>query len=132
MRRSLADAWIFLSTVTACREGNPAALTDIFAAADWINHALPTDSELIGGMNRLLLAGLVAQKENGFVTTDDGQALLAPLEARRYTHDQLDYTAALLDELEEPVRSIWRPLPQEVKAAADQYVKRMKKEASAR
>jgi hypothetical protein len=67
-----SDAWIFLSIA---RSGG-AELADFYAAADHLNVALPSDSELEGGVRRLVSCNLVAVDGQRFRLTPEGQALL--------------------------------------------------------
>jgi hypothetical protein len=47
-----SDAWILLAISFAGGDG-AARLPEIIAAADYINHAIPTAGELDGALNRL-------------------------------------------------------------------------------
>ena len=64
-----SDAWLFQAVTIASHE-RPASLTDIIAAADDVNHALPTDDELHGAFVRLTSAGLILEMSNGFQLSD--------------------------------------------------------------
>lgn len=65
-----SDSWLLLSVIYASRETPAATLTDIIAAADYINHAIITRGELETGFARLVSAGYLKQTANGFSTSD--------------------------------------------------------------
>jgi hypothetical protein len=46
--------------------GRAAALTDILSWYDWLDRSIPTAAQLDGALNRLLAAGLVAQRRGKF------------------------------------------------------------------
>jgi hypothetical protein len=59
-----SDAWL-LHAVCAAGGGRSAKLSSVVAAADYINHAILTTSEIRGGVFRLVAAGhLIAKKTN--------------------------------------------------------------------
>jgi hypothetical protein len=63
MRDMQIDAWMFMAVAQRRRNGGRASLEDLIGVADWINHAIPIDEELIGGLNRLLIAtGIVDER----------------------------------------------------------------------
>ena len=53
-----SDAWLLQAIVVAAKSGS-ATLGQVMAAADAINHALPTRDELHGGLARLTAGGFV-------------------------------------------------------------------------
>jgi hypothetical protein len=58
------DAVVFLAL---CWGGGEArALPDLLFLYDWVSHDIPTAAELDGALNRLLAAGLLAQRRGGF------------------------------------------------------------------
>jgi hypothetical protein len=61
-----SDAWLLQSIVLASGNG-PATLSQVIAAADGVNHALPTDDELHGGLVRLTTGGFVEEIDEHFV-----------------------------------------------------------------
>jgi hypothetical protein len=63
-----SDAWL-LQSIALATETGPATLAQIFAAADAVNHALPTSDELHGGFVRLTAAGFIAETEDRFTIT---------------------------------------------------------------
>ncbi len=66
-RFAWADAWLLLSIVYA---GKNAMLTNIIRMGDMLNHAIFTDEEMIDGLSRLIVAGLISE-ENETFTADD-------------------------------------------------------------
>ena len=75
-----ADSWILLAILNS---GGPDAgkLEHIIAAADFINHAIPTLEEMHGALNRLAAGGLIRARAGGYWPTDKARALLARVEA---------------------------------------------------
>ena len=67
-----SDAWIFLS-LNNMEEGT--SLEDLIAKADGINHAIPTENEVEGALNRLSKADLVHFINAKFFLTDSGKEL---------------------------------------------------------
>ena len=63
MKQRTVDAWMFLAIAISPRDAGPVGLSDLVAAADGVNHAIPTEDELRGGINRLIYAGLVSEHE---------------------------------------------------------------------
>ena len=63
-----SDAWLLQAIVLAARQG-PASLGAVLAAADGVNHALPTDDELHGALYRLTAAGFVEELNERFAPT---------------------------------------------------------------
>ena len=70
-----ADGWIFVSMAFYQGETGT-SLRDLIATADYINHAIPSDDEIEGGINRLCRAGLVTVEEDTFHLTPAGRVLL--------------------------------------------------------
>jgi hypothetical protein len=64
-----SDAWLLLAIIYAGRE-EPAALADVIAAADYINHAIVVFEEMEGALARL--------SEGGYITHTEGK--LSPTE----------------------------------------------------
>ena len=64
-----SDAWLLQAIVLATRAG-PASLGQILAAADGVNHALPTDGELHGALVRLTSGGFVVEADTRFAITE--------------------------------------------------------------
>ncbi|HJU86425.1 MAG TPA: hypothetical protein VJ788_03535 [Gemmatimonadota bacterium] len=71
-----SDAWLLQAIAVAARS-EPATLAEVLAAADAVNHALPTDEELHGGLARLTGEGFVEEIEDRFRLTSR-----VPLEIR--------------------------------------------------
>ena len=65
-----SDAWILLSVIYATQRASPATLTDIIAAADYINHAILTRGELETGFAHLVDGGYVTCEGHGFSITE--------------------------------------------------------------
>ena len=65
-----SDSWLLISVIYASQEKPTAALTDIIAAADYINHAIITRGELETGFARLVNAGYIKRTADGFSTSD--------------------------------------------------------------
>lgn len=63
-----SDAWLLQAIALASRSG-PAALADLLAAADAVNHALPTWEELHGALSRLGAGGFVEEVDERFRLT---------------------------------------------------------------
>jgi hypothetical protein len=63
-----SDAWIFQAIVIASHAA-PARLSEILAAADGVNHALPTDDELHGAFARLTEDRLIVEVGDTFQLT---------------------------------------------------------------
>ena len=56
-----SDAWILLATVYMGKQ-RPALLTDVIAAADYINHAVVTFEEMEGALARLTAGGFIVDR----------------------------------------------------------------------
>jgi hypothetical protein len=65
MRFLWSDAWILQAIAVAARDG-VATLADVIAAADAVNHALPTHDELHGALCRLTQGAFVKETPVGF------------------------------------------------------------------
>jgi hypothetical protein len=65
-----SDAWL-LEAIKFSENGDKGAtLTDIVQAADYINHAVLTNSEFATGTRKLKTIGLVIEKDKRLQTTD--------------------------------------------------------------
>ncbi|MGH7724005.1 MAG: hypothetical protein ACREOU_01110 [Candidatus Eiseniibacteriota bacterium] len=71
-----SDAWL-LQALALASQSAPANLEAVIAAADAVNHALPTDEEVHGAFVRLTEAGFLEEVAKGFML---GPAV--PLEMR--------------------------------------------------
>ena len=60
-----ADGWILMSIFLASRS-SPANLEAVLAAADAMNHAIPTQNEISESLSKLLALGAVHMSENEF------------------------------------------------------------------
>ena len=67
---SWADAWILLSIICASRKSGRAALRDIIAVADGIEHAVLNYGEADEGLARLIEAGHVTNDGGEFRATE--------------------------------------------------------------
>jgi hypothetical protein len=75
-----ADSWILLAAIYN-RQFSPIDLSQIIAAADYINHAIPTLEEIHGAINRLQAARLIKTKHDVFYVTDKALELMAQVES---------------------------------------------------
>ncbi|MCC6643648.1 hypothetical protein IT411_02765 [Candidatus Peregrinibacteria bacterium] len=77
-----SDAWLLLAIVMAAVEGR-ASLAQIVEAGDYINHAVFSDQELNGGLERLGRIGLLSK--NGDMIVVEKEAVNLHEEASRKT-----------------------------------------------
>ena len=121
MKQRTVDAWMFLAIAISPRDPNPVGLSDLVAAADGVNHALPTEDELRSGLNRLIYAGLVSEHESAFDLTDAGEAMFAKVRdgSVRTEFDRLERE---LDRLADPGQPTWTPSSEAILRAIDDYV----------
>ncbi len=63
-----SDAWILLSIIYCGNQGGD--LHTIINAADYINHAIPTDEELNGAIYRLTQRKMITKQSGKFKATD--------------------------------------------------------------
>ena len=61
-----SDAWLLQAIAVAASRDGSATLTEVLGAADAVNHAMPTDGELHGGLSRLTAGGFVAEVDGRF------------------------------------------------------------------
>lgn len=66
-------SWIFLATAMAS-QNEPAGLHSISSIADGINHAVPTNEELLSSLTWLTDNGLVTKTGRSYSLTDKGKA----------------------------------------------------------
>lgn len=92
-----ADAWILLAAVYTCRLESK-DLDELLGAADYINHAIPTQEELHGALNRLISGRLLKTRRSQILVTDRAVALYEKAETAggRRVHCQLDCLGRLL------------------------------------
>jgi hypothetical protein len=70
MKFECSDAWL-LEAIKLSENGDKGAtLTDIIFSADYINHAIITNSEFVTGTRKLKSLGLIVEKDKRFGTTD--------------------------------------------------------------
>lgn len=85
------DAWILLATLYAAGPRG-ASLSDIIAAADAIEHAIPTYEEVHGAMARLQAAGVVLCRGRAYrVARRVAVAFLQQRAGRRRVQTDLDW-----------------------------------------
>jgi hypothetical protein len=107
------DTWILLAILYASRDGSYAGLSSIIAAADFINHAIPTLGELDGALDRLHRADWIEIRGLEFRPSAQALELLSSRSAgRRYVHKDFEVVRKRLGG---PVWSSQspRPLPPE-------------------
>lgn len=75
--KAQTHAWLFLSV-----PDEPAPLQDVIAAADGINHAIPTDRELQVSLGWLRAQGLVKKVGRKYSRTPAGVAVRAACSAK--------------------------------------------------
>jgi hypothetical protein len=79
---SWTDAWIFAS-LAGTRARGATARANLIARADMLNHAIPTDAESTGALDRLAARGLVAVRGKTIALTALGRRVQADGLARR-------------------------------------------------
>jgi hypothetical protein len=65
-----SDAWLLQAIKFSENGDHGATLTDIIQAADYINHAIITNSEFATGTRKLKSIGLITEKDSRLQTTD--------------------------------------------------------------
>ena len=120
-----SDHWIFLSIALQAKVDG-ASLRDVIAAADYINHAIPTIEEIEGAVNRLTAARLIWIRNNRFGLTDSGKVLVRSV-ARRKRHilDQWKLVQQHLASSDLSCADVpmWTLKPHEFASAHEQYSK---------
>lgn len=93
------DSWILLALLLSSRERQLCNLEHIIAAADYINHALPSLNELHGALNRLASGRLIGSRRGGYIVTDRARELLSKVDASGTTvlWGQLERLRRLMD-----------------------------------
>jgi hypothetical protein len=82
-----SDVWVLQAAAAAAREAAPVTLAELIAAADMINHAIPTREELNGAIGRLGRAEYLTATAAGTVSlTPSGRALFTFAWARGTFH----------------------------------------------
>ena len=71
------DPWILLAVLYSNRSAGAASLVDLVAAADFINHAIPSLGELDGALSRLRRHGWVTIEDLTFRPTAKAVSMLA-------------------------------------------------------
>ena len=121
MKQRTVDAWMFLAIAISPRDAGPVGLSDLVAAADGVNHAIPTDDELRSGINRLIYAGLVSEHGSAFDLTDAGKAMFAKVRSGSI-RTEFERLEKELDRLADPGRPTWTPSAQAIRDAIDDYL----------
>ena len=75
-----SDAWVFIS-INPSEAGT--TLEFLIATADWINHAIPTQNEIEGAVNRLAQAGLLRVEADKFFLTEPGHEIQRSILAKK-------------------------------------------------
>jgi len=70
MKFEYSDAWLLEAIKLAETGDKGATLTDIIQTADYINHAIMTNSEFTTGTRKLKNLGLIIEKDKKLKTTD--------------------------------------------------------------
>jgi hypothetical protein len=79
------DAWILLSVLYAGQHGSFSSLSQVIAAADFINHAIPTLGELDGALFRLRRAGWVEIQDLSICPSPRAHSMFSERHNRRTT-----------------------------------------------
>lgn len=115
---------MFLAVAYGRGDNQRAALAELIGAADWINHAIPLDEELRGGLNRLIAAGLVDEDDSAFGLTDSGGSLLAKVGKCAGLWKQWERLEGAFASLVDPSTPSWMPAEGELDRAFQAYRKR--------
>ena len=93
-----SDAWILLAALYN-HDSTEFQLHQIVAAADFINHAIPTLEEMHGAINRLLAGHLIKTRRGLFSVTDRALTLFSKIETscKNQVLDQLDGLRRIMD-----------------------------------
>src|ERR1700733_428399 len=75
MTRATMYSWILLSIELASGK-SPAPLERIIAAADALNHAIPTQKEINEAIGWLMQKGFISEQEKKYNLTEQGRDLL--------------------------------------------------------
>ena len=121
MKQRTVDAWMFLAIAISPRDAGPVGLSDLVAAADGVNHAIPTDDELRGGINRLIYGGLVSERGSAFDLTDAGEAMFAKVRSGS-TRTEFERLERELDRLVDSDQPTWNPSAEAIRDAIDDYL----------
>jgi hypothetical protein len=114
---------MFLSVAAASAE-RTATLPDVIGAADMINHEIPLPEEMVGALNRLIFADLVAIDGGRFALTGEGRATMAATESARDWIAQWNLLIGRWGKLPDPPAPVWKPSPADLDAAVEQYHRR--------
>lgn len=122
---TLSDAWVF-AALAGTGPGAGRDLTGIVAAADAINHAIPTEAEFAGAVGRLLAAGLVGAEPEAdrYWHTEAGRALYERRMRRRGLSGWVEAIPPALERLGAPGGEAWSPPPDAFDRAVRAYLRR--------
>lgn len=121
MDRSDVDAWMFLAVAVSRGSDGEATLEDMVAAADWINHAIPSNQELEVGLNRLLAARFLSNTRDAFGLTPAGESLYSRVRKRAGIWTQLKRLGKAFEAIETPDDPLWAPAAGVIELAIAAY-----------
>ena len=121
MDKSQVNAWMFLAVAVSRGPDGAAALEDVVAAADWVNHAIPLQDELTGGLNRLLGAGFLRNTSDSFALSDTGEALYSRVKKRAGLSTQFKRLKEAFESLPAADVLLWTPGAGAIDRAIDAY-----------
>jgi hypothetical protein len=116
---------MFMAVTYGRDDSGSASLDVLIGTADWINHAIPLDDELRGGLNRLIAAGLISESEDRFRLTEAGEALHAKAQKRAGLRKEFDRLKIEFDAMAVPAEATWTPPERALDEARAAYHKRM-------
>ena len=106
--KSWTDAWFLAAAARRQKRGRGAALADILAEGDYMNHAIFTPDEIERAVRRLVAGGLlVVEDSDSFRVTSAGQVLVRT--STRPTRSWLDAIARLAEAVDAKVPSNVEP-----------------------
>ena len=107
MTIKFSDAWLIQSVMHAEKENEGAALTDLIAYADYVNHAVMTYEEFKEGLGKLKALNLVIEKGKALETTQEFKLWWDKEFASRkriYVQKELEITESYLKKLSEGIK----------------------------
>ena len=112
---------MFLAVAVSRGPVGTASLEDVVAAADWVNHVIPLEDELTGGLNRLLGAGFLQNPSDLFALSDTGEALYARVQKRAGLRTQFNRLKEAFGSLPAADVLMWTPAVGAIDHAIDAY-----------
>ena len=86
-----SDIWLLLSIIYASGSDGEASLEGIIGQGDAINHAIFSLDELNGGLERLISAGYIFEKNDGYAPTEKALSIYHEVSnSKRYVRDVLE------------------------------------------